>query len=262
MAKLRSRLSYANVMATVAVFIALGGGAYAAIKLPANSVGTKQLKHDAVVSSKVKNGSLTGQDFAAGTVLKGDKGAPCPSSDPACRGPKGDPCPSSDLACRGAKGDPGTPADTSSFYTKSEVRSRFARGAANTVQSNQSPNPTLILQYGPLSLNLLCTVVSTSLHAKVFASVSNSYTAVFTSSGTGTNLAPGTDHLFIDVSVPTMNDPAASGGFPYSLATVDQASNYYMAGHAYAKVRGTGCEAGAYRISSFQSTENAGDGPP
>ena len=42
------RLSYANVMATIAVFIALGGGAYAALKVPKDSVGNKQLKNNAV----------------------------------------------------------------------------------------------------------------------------------------------------------------------------------------------------------------------
>ena len=43
LARFASRLSYANVMATVAVFISLGGGAYAMSRLPKNSVGTKQL---------------------------------------------------------------------------------------------------------------------------------------------------------------------------------------------------------------------------
>ena len=54
-----SRLSYANVMATIAVFMALGGGAYAAFKLPKNSVGTKQLKNAAVTTKKIKNGAVT-----------------------------------------------------------------------------------------------------------------------------------------------------------------------------------------------------------
>jgi hypothetical protein len=54
---LQRRLTYANVMASVAVFLALGGGAYAAIKLPRNSVGTKQLKAHAVTLTKV-SGSL------------------------------------------------------------------------------------------------------------------------------------------------------------------------------------------------------------
>jgi hypothetical protein len=96
MSKLRSGLTYANVMATVAVFLALGGGAYAALKLPKNSVGSKQIKANAVNSSKVANGSLLAGDFKAGQLpagaagLKGDKGDPCSPSDPNCKGPKGD----------------------------------------------------------------------------------------------------------------------------------------------------------------------------
>ena len=37
-------LSYSNVMATLGVFIALGGASYAAVALPANSVSAKQLR--------------------------------------------------------------------------------------------------------------------------------------------------------------------------------------------------------------------------
>ena len=36
----RPRVTYANVMATIAVFVALGGASYAAIAVPRNSVGT------------------------------------------------------------------------------------------------------------------------------------------------------------------------------------------------------------------------------
>src|SRR4051794_38904243 len=53
------RLSYANVMATVAVFIALGGASYAAFKLPKNSVGTKQIKKNAVTPAKLKKNAVT-----------------------------------------------------------------------------------------------------------------------------------------------------------------------------------------------------------
>jgi hypothetical protein len=62
LAALRGRLTYANVMATVAVFVALGGSSYAALSLPKKSVGTKQLKRNAVTSSKVRNGAITGAD--------------------------------------------------------------------------------------------------------------------------------------------------------------------------------------------------------
>jgi hypothetical protein len=47
-----SRLSYANVVATLALFIALGGGAYAAFALPADSVGTRQLSFPLGVATR------------------------------------------------------------------------------------------------------------------------------------------------------------------------------------------------------------------
>jgi hypothetical protein len=50
-------------MATVAMFVALGGVGYATIVLPPHSVGTPQLKDDAVVGHKVKDHSLTGADI-------------------------------------------------------------------------------------------------------------------------------------------------------------------------------------------------------
>jgi hypothetical protein len=56
---LRDRLSYANVMATLAVFLVLGGGAYAAGTLPANSVGSAQLRRDAVTRSKLADDSVS-----------------------------------------------------------------------------------------------------------------------------------------------------------------------------------------------------------
>ena len=68
--KLRPRLTYANAMSTVAVFVALGGGAYA-VTVPRNSVGTNQLKANAVTGAKVKNRSLLRSDFKRGQVILG-----------------------------------------------------------------------------------------------------------------------------------------------------------------------------------------------
>jgi hypothetical protein len=68
--KLRSRLTYANAMSTIAVFVALGGGAYA-VTVPRNSVGTKQLKANAVTAAKVKNRSLLASDFKVGQLSLG-----------------------------------------------------------------------------------------------------------------------------------------------------------------------------------------------
>ena len=62
--RVTSRLTYANVMATIAVFIALGGSSYAVLRLPRNSVGTKQLRPGAVRSSDVRNHTLQPSDFS------------------------------------------------------------------------------------------------------------------------------------------------------------------------------------------------------
>lgn len=42
-----------NVVAYVALFVALGGTSYAALKLPANSVGTRQIKNHAITPIKL-----------------------------------------------------------------------------------------------------------------------------------------------------------------------------------------------------------------
>jgi hypothetical protein len=55
-------------MATVAVFIALGGGAYAATTLSKNSVGTPQLKNNAVTATKIKNAAVTKTKIAKNAV--------------------------------------------------------------------------------------------------------------------------------------------------------------------------------------------------
>ena len=60
MQKIRQHLTYANVTASLALFLALVGGAYAATSLPKNSVGAKQLKKNAVTSSKIKKNAVTG----------------------------------------------------------------------------------------------------------------------------------------------------------------------------------------------------------
>jgi hypothetical protein len=41
------------IVPQLALFVAFGGGAYAAIRIPANSVGSKQLRRGAVTNSKL-----------------------------------------------------------------------------------------------------------------------------------------------------------------------------------------------------------------
>jgi hypothetical protein len=74
--QLRNRLTYANVMSSIAVFLILGGAtAIAADQLAKNSVGKKQLKANAVTSAKIKKNAVTAakiRDGAVGTTKIGD----------------------------------------------------------------------------------------------------------------------------------------------------------------------------------------------
>ena len=82
----KHRPSPATVLASAALAVALGGTGYAATVLPANSVGTAQIRNNAVTSLKVKNGSLLKADFKSGQVPGGPAG-PAGAAGPA--GPAG-----------------------------------------------------------------------------------------------------------------------------------------------------------------------------
>ena len=57
-----------NIVGYVALFVALGGTSYAAMSLPAGSVGTQQLRNGAVTSKKLANGSITPGKLDARTL--------------------------------------------------------------------------------------------------------------------------------------------------------------------------------------------------
>jgi hypothetical protein len=80
MKPLRSRLTYANVLSTLCLFLLVGGGAaYAATQLlPKNSVGSKQLKKGAVTPAKLSSAAKRG--------LTGPQG---PQGVPGKEGPAG-----------------------------------------------------------------------------------------------------------------------------------------------------------------------------
>lgn len=66
MSSIRTRLTYANVMATIAVFGVLGGGAYAASK-----IGPEDIKKNAVRAEHIKDRSLLAKEFKAGELPAG-----------------------------------------------------------------------------------------------------------------------------------------------------------------------------------------------
>ncbi len=79
MESVRKRLTYANVMSSLAVFLVVAGGtAFAATHLGKETVGTKQLKKEAVSLAKINAAAKTALKGATGPIgltgPKGDKG--------------------------------------------------------------------------------------------------------------------------------------------------------------------------------------------
>lgn len=66
------RLTYANVVSTLCLFLLLGGAsAFAATQLGKNSVGAKQIKKSAVATAKIKNAAVTTSKLADNAVTTG-----------------------------------------------------------------------------------------------------------------------------------------------------------------------------------------------
>ncbi len=107
-----ARGSYANVTATLALLVALGGTSYAAAELAKNSVGAKQLKANAVSSKKVKDGSLLSQDFAAGQLVAGPRGPAGAAGAVGATGPAGATGATGEKGLIGARGPAGAKGDT------------------------------------------------------------------------------------------------------------------------------------------------------
>ncbi len=103
---MRIHLSYANVVATLALLLVVGGGtAYAATHLPKNSVGTQQIKKEAVTPaklSKAAKAALTGTQGPMGDT--GTAGSQGPNGDTGATGPEG---PQGETGQAGPKGDTG-----------------------------------------------------------------------------------------------------------------------------------------------------------
>jgi hypothetical protein len=64
MRRITNRLTYANVAATLALFVALGGSSYAAATLPRNSVGSRQLKTNSVGAAELKRKAVRSTEIS------------------------------------------------------------------------------------------------------------------------------------------------------------------------------------------------------
>lgn len=82
------RLSPALVVAMIALFAALAGTSIAAVAqlVPRNSVGTAQLRNNAVTSTKIRNGTIGVADLTRSARRPGPAG---PAGSPGPQGPAG-----------------------------------------------------------------------------------------------------------------------------------------------------------------------------
>ena len=103
----RRRPSPAMVVAAIALFVALSGASYAAVALPRDSVGTAQLKSNAVTSAKVKDRSLRAVDFALGELPAGQQGPEGQQGQQGPQGPQGQQGPAGPQGPAGATGATG-----------------------------------------------------------------------------------------------------------------------------------------------------------
>ena len=135
----RIKPSPSMVVAAIALLVALGGTSIAAVTvvLPRNSVGTLQLQDNAVVSSKVKNGSLLARDFRSGQLprglrgLRGLEGPPGPAGAAGTAGPAGATGPAG-VAAPGYVAEVINTASTSSSSNSSDSWSTIS-GSSTTV---------------------------------------------------------------------------------------------------------------------------------
>jgi hypothetical protein len=121
---MRPKLSFANVVSLLALFIALGGTSYALVvtgkTVKDRSLTAKDIKKSSLTGTEIKDKSLKAADFAAGQLPGGAAGAQ------GAQGPQGVQGPTGPIGPTGAKGETGTP-DTSQFFTKVESDGRFAK---------------------------------------------------------------------------------------------------------------------------------------
>jgi len=120
MSQLRARLTYSNVVATIALFVALGGSSYAALTLTGRNIKDstltgKDVKDKSLTGADVKDSSLTGRDVRNGSIAAADLDPSLPNSLRGAQGPQG---------LQGPKGDQGQSVPVDGF-TKSESDARY-----------------------------------------------------------------------------------------------------------------------------------------
>jgi hypothetical protein len=123
-----SRLTYANVTASLALFLALGGTSYALTvsgrQVQDGSLTTADVRNNSLTGADVRNGSLRATDFAAGQLRAGPdgpQGPAGPAGAPGATGPAGPAGPAGPRGAQGARGVDGADAALSGTVVVSSL---------------------------------------------------------------------------------------------------------------------------------------------
>ena len=172
-----------NAIALLALAVALGGTSYAAITLPRNSVGTKQLKRNAVTTVKVKDRTLLRKDFKPGQLPSGAAGMQGPQG---VAGPQGATGPQGPAGADGAAGADGSTGTTGPTGPTGFVTSRSFQGVWHPATLPGNNGNTIITPDN----------CQTAAHTAVAGE-----RALVTGFGTATPSNTATDVLYINIMV-------------------------------------------------------------
>ena len=104
LARLRKRATFSNVISLIALFVALGGSAYA---IGAGSIGSRELRNNSVRGVDVRNETLTGGDVARDSLKGADIDETSLRLPAGPAGPQGPPGPGAVAGPAGVAGPPG-----------------------------------------------------------------------------------------------------------------------------------------------------------
>jgi hypothetical protein len=197
--RIRKHLSFANVVACLALFVALGGVSYAATQLPKNSVGAQQIKKESVTSAKVKDGSLLAVDFESGQIGAGPKG------QAGERGPQGEAGPKGDQGGRGNQGDRGAQGSQGDVGPRGPSDAYYVYDNTSAVDEKEASLPVPAGSY----------VVDASMRAASEDATDFANVLCFLSATNMTNAGVGETQLTIS--------PTTSGHVEYHQATAETA---------------------------------------
>ena len=226
MQRIRSRLTFANVLSCLALFIALGGAAYAATKLPKNSVGSKQIKKEAVTPAKLSK--------SAKSTLAGPAGPAGP------KGPKGA---TGATGARGLKGDTGAKGDTGPQGPGATTLTYDAAASA-------SPTPTVVGTVLGVTFSAECSIPGAG-EAEVKLFVLTSDGSLRWDTGTET-----TDNGTNEGRSSSVNAPAGTILAPTPIAEVKATSGGHQSDHN-SQIVELAPARGYLNIHTTASTENS-----